>query len=140
MRPEPDRPVGRRGLRRPCRRSGLEVAVLCRRALDYRLASECGPRLGADSLRAPGAARRAYFDRPPRTPRMIAWAICVPAERAADWTADRMASSPGDMRWRLPETVFPPNSPPINPASISVHPPDDEAAEPASASFFPSPA
>jgi hypothetical protein len=61
---------------------------------------------------------------------MIAWAICVPAERAADWTADRMASSPGDMRWRLPDAVLAPNSPPIDPASISVHPPDDEAAEP----------
>ena len=33
---------------------------------------------------------------------MMACAICVPAERAADCTADRNGDFTGDMRWRLP--------------------------------------
>ncbi|MEA3186492.1 MAG: hypothetical protein QOD99_322, partial [Chthoniobacter sp.] len=35
---------------------------------------------------------------PPRMPRSTARVICVPAERAADWIAERMTSSPVDMR------------------------------------------
>ena len=63
---------------------------------------------------------------------MIAWAICVPAERAADCTAERKAISAGDMRWRLPATAFPPKSPPTKPDSASIHPPEGGAVEAAS--------